>query len=111
MSIKQHVWNHIYGKSRFIRNRHSDNLVFGGYEGISGRVREIISLHLLDKKATAKIKFPEYKSLYDIELFKQKIFTNDVISFDIFDTLVLRPFCRPTDLFYLLESKNGIPNY
>lgn len=29
----------------------------------------------------------------------------DVISFDIFDTLILRPFEKPTDLFYLLEKK------
>ncbi len=30
---------------------------------------------------------------------------HDVISFDIFDTLVVRPFMRPTDLFHLIESK------
>ena len=27
----------------------------------------------------------------------------DVISFDIFDTLLLRPFVKPTDLFYVME--------
>lgn len=30
--------------------------------------------------------------------------TIDVISFDIFDTLILRPFFRPTDLFYMLGN-------
>ena len=29
----------------------------------------------------------------------------DVISFDIFDTLIFRPFSRPTDLFFLLSEK------
>ena len=29
----------------------------------------------------------------------------DVISFDIFDTLILRPFDQPATLFYLLEAK------
>lgn len=29
----------------------------------------------------------------------------DVVSFDIFDTLILRPFSKPTDMFYLLEQK------
>ncbi len=29
----------------------------------------------------------------------------DVISFDIFDTLILRPFSKPTDLFYLLDEQ------
>lgn len=35
----------------------------------------------------------------------------DVVSFDIFDTLILRPFEKPTDLFYLLEAQNGILNF
>ncbi len=29
----------------------------------------------------------------------------DVISFDVFDTLIFRPFSSPTDLFYLLGNK------
>lgn len=29
----------------------------------------------------------------------------DVISFDIFDTLILRPFSKPTDMFYLLDDR------
>lgn len=29
----------------------------------------------------------------------------DIISFDIFDTLILRPFYDPKDLFYLIENK------
>lgn len=38
----------------------------------------------------------------------------DVISFDIFDTLIFRPFEKPTDCFYLLEAQNRLlwfPNY
>ncbi|GAA7596542.1 hypothetical protein HpMMM16_03880 [Helicobacter pylori] len=30
---------------------------------------------------------------------KSEILKYDVISFDIFDTLLLRPFIKPTDLF------------
>ena len=29
----------------------------------------------------------------------------DIISFDIFDTLLLRPFSDPTELFYLLDIR------
>ncbi len=29
----------------------------------------------------------------------------DIVSFDIFDTLIIRPFYTPTDLFYLIENK------
>ncbi len=41
-----------------------------------------------------------------LEEVKQKIVdpAYEYISFDIFDTLVLRPFLRPTDLFYLLDG-------
>ena len=34
---------------------------------------------------------------------KQKILKHDVISFDIFDTLILRPYVKPTDLFEHLD--------
>lgn len=36
---------------------------------------------------------------------------SDLICFDIFDTLILRPFGRPTDLFYVLEHKFEIPGF
>lgn len=35
----------------------------------------------------------------------------DVISFDIFDTLLFRPFSAPTDLFYLLGAKLEYMNF
>lgn len=34
-----------------------------------------------------------------------------LISFDVFDTLLLRPFAKPTDLFWTLERKNGIEGF
>ncbi len=34
-----------------------------------------------------------------------------VISFDLFDTLILRPFVRPTDLFLLLGQLNDVPGF
>lgn len=43
--------------------------------------------------------------------FKEQIDKHDVISFDIFDTLVFRPFSEPTALFYLLEKEIGIMNF
>lgn len=35
----------------------------------------------------------------------------DIISFDIFDTLIFREVDEPDDLFYLLEEKNGISDF
>ena len=34
----------------------------------------------------------------------------DVISFDIFDTLLFRPFSEPADLFYFLGERLGLPD-
>lgn len=39
------------------------------------------------------------------ELLKENINKAEYVSFDIFDTLIVRPFYRPTDLFYLLDSE------
>lgn len=35
----------------------------------------------------------------------------DIVSFDIFDTLILRPLGQPTDVFYLIGEKLGISNF
>ena len=35
----------------------------------------------------------------------------DVISFDVFDTLIFRPFSQPTDLFYLMGEKLGFMDF
>lgn len=35
----------------------------------------------------------------------------DYVSFDIFDTLVFRPFALPTDLFYQLEQEQGLHDF
>lgn len=35
----------------------------------------------------------------------------DVISFDVFDTLIFRPFSEPADVFYFLGERFGIPDF
>lgn len=43
--------------------------------------------------------------------FVEKLKQYDVISFDIFDTLIFRPFSEPTDLFYILGMEVGNLNF
>ncbi|MGI5894065.1 MAG: hypothetical protein ACOX6P_05655 [Candidatus Merdivicinus sp.] len=45
------------------------------------------------------------------ELFAEKLAAADVISFDVFDTLILRPFSHPSDLFYLVGMKLHYPDF
>ena len=45
------------------------------------------------------------EEFFSVEDFVRKIKDYDVISFDIFDTLIFRPFSSPTDMFYLIGEK------
>lgn len=52
------------------------------------------------------------KEVYnDIEYIKKQIDKHNVISFDIFDTLLLRPYIQPTDLFEHLGKLNKVNNF
>lgn len=48
---------------------------------------------------------------YSPEELAEKLLQHDVISFDIFDTLIMRSFVAPTDLFFAVGSKLGIPDF
>ena len=50
------------------------------------------------------------KILTDREI-EQKICKHKIISFDIFDTLLLRPYEKPTDLFYEIGKYYGDENF
>ncbi|MCC8028899.1 MAG: hypothetical protein LIO75_03730 [Lachnospiraceae bacterium] len=41
----------------------------------------------------------------------EKLAEYDVISFDVFDTLILRPFSEPADLFFLMGAKLAYPDF
>ena len=46
-----------------------------------------------------------------VENYVEKLSRYDVISFDVFDTLIFRPFALPEDLFYLTGCELGILNF
>ncbi len=50
-------------------------------------------------------------SAFSEDDFQSKISQYDIISFDIFDTLIFRPFSDPTDLFYFLGGELGILDF
>ena len=52
-----------------------------------------------------------HKRWENFALAKYKLLNYDVISFDIFDTLILRPFRNPSDLFMVLADKFKILNF
>lgn len=71
--------------------------------------------HNLRRKTVQKVQTSEGKQLpkhrIAIDKLMKQLETYDVISFDIFDTLILRNINKPTDLFRLVGSKLGIENF
>ncbi len=48
---------------------------------------------------------------YDVNTLIEKLSGYSVISFDVFGTLIFRPFSDPTDLFFILGEKFGILDF
>lgn len=65
-------------------------------------------LKVLSESAAHKGRYPELVKGYREALASDNL---DVISFDVFDTLLLRPFSAPTDIFFFLGRKLGIMDF
>jgi HAD superfamily hydrolase (TIGR01549 family) len=46
-----------------------------------------------------------------LEYIRQEIDQHEIISFDIFDTLIVRPYAKPTDAFIHIERITGLKNF
>ena len=57
------------------------------------------------------IDVPESSFSPKVEEFIEKLSQYETISFDIFDTLIFRPFAEPGDLFYFVGEKLGYMNF
>lgn len=55
------------------------------------------------KHQYAALKVTGVENEVDIDVYKKKMERYDVVSFDIFDTLLYRVVNKPTDVFYLME--------
>lgn len=55
--------------------------------------------------------FPESEQQVKVDELVESLLKFDIVSFDIFDTLILRACEKPIDLFSILGNRLGIPNY
>ena len=78
--------------------------VLGGRDdsGFSGKTYEKKKLKLQESACPGRM---------DQRALKQKMMAADVISFDVFDTLLVRPFSEPADLFYLVGMHFSCPDF
>lgn len=74
-------------------------------EDVSGSTKMEEKNLLLD---TSESKWALKKSVNE---YAEELAVYDVISFDIFDTLIFRPFSTPTDLFFLVGEKLEYPDF
>ena len=58
----------------------------------------------------SEIYLQERKNL-NVDMLIEKLSSYDVVSFDIFDTLIFRAVDTPIDVFYYIGEKLGIPNF
>ena len=71
-------------------------------------------LHLPDREAKTKQKAANESGTmikYTADELAKRLCSADVISFDVFDTLIHRPFVSPADLFYIVGEKLGLPDF
>lgn len=52
-----------------------------------------------------------YKEGLSVERMVKELSAYEVVSFDIFDTLIFRPFSEPTDLFFFIGDKLGAMDF
>lgn len=77
-------------------------LLAGENGRFSGRMYEKKKLKLQESAHPGRIAKQELE---------KKIAASDVVSFDVFDTLIVRPFSDPTDLFYLIGMYFSCPDF
>ena len=126
MEIKDYIYSLLVNKHPEItRNYHRFRKNVNGY----GRVSAWIYLlklnvqYILFKgvgtedfyEAHKKLQVGISESLIDSkkkpEDLAEELASYDVISFDVFDTLIFRPFSNPTDLFFLVGEKLEYPDF
>ena len=110
MSLIDKIWNNYLVNNRFKRKRYEDNCLY--YTDRSFKTLTFMSLSQLKAgyKAKHSVKKNELFSSYsyNISQFYKQIDDSEVVSFDIFDTLLFRPVAKPIDFFWFLEIENHI---
>ena len=65
----------------------------------------------VDSQDSETCNYIEKNKELSVHKYVEQLNSYDVVSFDIFDTLILRPVSQPTDVFYLIGEKLGISNF
>lgn len=78
-------------------------------DGVPGL--EYYELKNINCKESESVAYLQENENLRVDRYIEKLKKYEIISFDIFDTLIFRPFAQPTDLFYLIGEKLGIVDF
>lgn len=116
MGIYSAVKNHITTKYPDVIAEYSEWIIAHGNTSFMGKVRAYAHLSnmILSRNSNKiKIKKSEYEDTKrkEVRFLIGRLAEYDVISFDVFDTLVLRNVERPEDVFEVVGNKLGIEGF
>lgn len=72
---------------------------------------EIYESKALDVKKSESEEYRETNPQLSVLDYVDRLKRYDIVSFDVFDTLIFRPVSQPTDVFYLIGEKMGIADF
>ncbi|MCR4791485.1 MAG: HAD-IA family hydrolase [Lachnospiraceae bacterium] len=110
MGIVSWAWDAFFVNTRDKRKKYSANSILFRDRHIKTLAYMALSqlrAECLAKSSRKKNGFEHVSSLSCDSIF-QSIDKADIVSFDIFDTLLFRPVARPVDMFWFLELDNQI---
>lgn len=119
MSIKLQLYQILINKKPIIRQKYNAFVQQNMINGKRNHIKEyayviLLNFRYLNHKDSEEIleeivlplKNESSMARYDLyDRLEGGLDRYDIISFDIFDTLIFRPFSSPTDLFYLIGEK------
>ena len=110
MGLTFFLWNKFLVNGKYKRKKYESNSIYYQKRDIKTLCYMAGSQIKADfvGKRSEKLNDLNADFSYNVEEIHRLIDKNDIISFDIFDTLVFRPVSKPTDMFWFLEIDNGI---
>ncbi len=116
MSLYAEIRTYMIRKYPTVISEYSQWLTSHGNNTLTRRLRayaHLLGLVLRSGEKTKKIKKGEYEDNQreSVESYIKRCEEYDVVSFDVFDTLILRCVDRPEDIFRLLEAVVGYAGF
>ena len=99
-------------RNEYVKEQYLEYLSSNNVLGVKGNIKKAIKLLELNMNTSIE-EMPKEKELFSktVEELVKEMENYDVVSFDIFDTLVFRKFRKPTDVFLYMEAKYSFPGF